>query len=123
VAANTVGWTEFEIEADTKKLTVTTYGVPSYAKPIEEKKVADFLRQEPVIVSKFAVTPDGSPNNGKLCISDDACDSGSCELEPMHPRSAPLEPPKNTARTKGRAACSNSPSHIYSSTARCKLTR
>ena len=53
VSSFTFGWTEFDIDADTQALTVTTYGIESYSP--EEAGSAEVLAREPEIVSQFVV--------------------------------------------------------------------
>ena len=57
VAAHTFGWTEFDINAETQALTVTTYGIEPYS---EEELLANpeaITIREPQIVSQFVVNP------------------------------------------------------------------
>ena len=57
IAVHSYGWTEFEIEAESQKLTVTTYGIDAYS---EEELLADptaILARSPEVVSRFEVTP------------------------------------------------------------------
>lgn len=58
LATHTYGWTEFEIDADTQELLVTTYGVSNYtAQDIAERP--DFVTGlVPEVVSQFKVRPD-----------------------------------------------------------------
>jgi phosphodiesterase/alkaline phosphatase D-like protein len=54
---HTYGWTQFEIDAATQQLTVTTYGIEAYT---EEELLAnpeDITNREPEIVSQFVVNP------------------------------------------------------------------
>ncbi|MGF1493311.1 MAG: esterase-like activity of phytase family protein [Microcoleaceae cyanobacterium] len=54
---HTYGWTQFDIDAETQELTVTTYGIEAYS---EEELLADpegITSREPVIVSQFVVNP------------------------------------------------------------------
>lgn len=61
VAANTFGWTEFEIDKTTQELTATTYGIPGYT-PEEAAADPDAIRAlTPEIVSQFTVAPQGLP--------------------------------------------------------------
>jgi myo-inositol-hexaphosphate 3-phosphohydrolase/phosphodiesterase/alkaline phosphatase D-like protein len=53
VAAHTFGWTQFEIDADTQALTVTTWGIPAYT-PEQAGSNTDLV---PQIVSQFVVDP------------------------------------------------------------------
>ncbi len=57
VATHTFGWTEFDIDADTQQLRVTTYGVDAYS---EEDLLANseaIINLSPTIVSEFVVNP------------------------------------------------------------------
>jgi len=57
LSAHTYGWTEFEIEASTQVLTVTTYGIDYYT---EEELAGDptsILARTPAVVSQFTVVP------------------------------------------------------------------
>jgi hypothetical protein len=78
VATNTLGWAEFNIDAVTQKLTVTTYGVDLYKLPENEdagyshEEVEDILNRVPRIVSQFEVRPHcgcALP----VCIGDNQC--------------------------------------------------
>ncbi len=51
----TFGWTEFEIDADTQALTVTTYGIPAYTSQQMEDDTEDILASVPEIYSQFTV--------------------------------------------------------------------
>ncbi len=53
VSAHTFGWTQFDIDAETQALTVTTYGIPSYG----EAEAGTNLDAVPQIVSQFVVNP------------------------------------------------------------------
>lgn len=57
VAGHTFGWTEFDIEADSQLLTVTTYGVPAYDAETAANAKDTVLALEPEIVSQFRVKP------------------------------------------------------------------
>lgn len=50
VSAHTYGWTQFDIDAATQALTVTTYGIPGYS-----ADTAGAAADEPMIVSQFVV--------------------------------------------------------------------
>ena len=63
-ATNTFGWTEFDINAVTQTLTVTTYGIEPYS---EEELLAapqSIIERTPTIVSQFEVYPDLRFNSG-----------------------------------------------------------
>ena len=53
----TYGWTEFEIDAETQALTVTTYGIPYYTALMLEETPEDVLALEPAVLSRFIVAP------------------------------------------------------------------
>jgi len=58
VSAHTFSWTEFDIDANTQALTVTTFGIDAYS---EAELLADpeaIINLEPRIVSQFVVNPD-----------------------------------------------------------------
>ncbi len=66
VAVNTYGWTEFEIDARSQCLTVTTYGIYWYD---EEELFADpdeVLARTPQVVSRFRVEPRGLPRDSQV---------------------------------------------------------
>jgi len=55
VAVNHFGWTEFEIDADTQDLLVTTYGIAPYAESDLSENPEAVIACEPDIVSQFWV--------------------------------------------------------------------
>lgn len=57
VAVHTYGWTEFEIDAATQQLTVTTYGIDWYGTNDLATNPAGVIARQPTVVSKFTVTP------------------------------------------------------------------
>jgi 3-phytase/alkaline phosphatase D len=57
VAAHTYGWTEFDINPLTQKLTVTTYGIDYYTEAELQANSSDILSRSPRIVSQFEVNP------------------------------------------------------------------
>ena len=59
VSAHTFGWTEFDIDAETQALTVTTYGIDAYSEEQVLGDPASILELEPRIVSQFVVNPEG----------------------------------------------------------------
>jgi len=59
VAVNSYGWTEFEIDADTQALTVTTYGVDWYSPEDVEADPDSVLALAPQVVSRFEVEARG----------------------------------------------------------------
>ena len=61
VATNTYGWTEFDINKQTQKLTVTTYGIDAYSRAQLEANPEAITARVPKIVSQFEVTPNNVP--------------------------------------------------------------
>jgi phosphodiesterase/alkaline phosphatase D-like protein len=59
VAGHTYGWTAFDIDPSTQKLTVTTYGIPSYTEAELKADPTGIAARQPQIVSQFAVNPKG----------------------------------------------------------------
>jgi uncharacterized repeat protein (TIGR01451 family) len=57
VATNTYGWTEFNIDKLTQKLTVTTYGIDAYTPEELQANPTEVTNRVPKIVSQFEVTP------------------------------------------------------------------
>lgn len=57
ISTNTYGWTEFEIDAVTQCLTVTTYGVDWYTEEELLTDTEEVLARQPRIVSQFRVQP------------------------------------------------------------------
>ena len=62
-ATTTYGWTEFQIEAITQKLTVTVWGINAYPIPLTADDFARIADQQPRIVSQFKVNPKPSRPN------------------------------------------------------------
>lgn len=56
-AGHTYGWTEFEIEAETQILTITTYGIPAYSEADMTNDPDTYANLVPEIVNQFRVTP------------------------------------------------------------------
>lgn len=57
MAGHVYGWTEFDIDATTQALTVTSYGIPAYAASLIEQDAATILAHTPEVVSQFVVQP------------------------------------------------------------------
>lgn len=55
LAVNTYGWTEFEIDADSQDLTITTYGIDWYDQEELLSHPDEVLSREPEIISQFRV--------------------------------------------------------------------
>jgi 3-phytase/alkaline phosphatase D len=60
IATHTYGWTKFDIDPVTQKLTVTTYGVKPYTEAELLADPAAIISLEPQIVSQFEVDPDAN---------------------------------------------------------------
>ena len=56
-ALHTYGWTEFNIDKQTQKLTVTTYGIDPYTRAELEANPTAVTSRQPKVVSQFEVTP------------------------------------------------------------------
>ncbi|MDH3690980.1 MAG: alkaline phosphatase D family protein, partial [Gammaproteobacteria bacterium] len=78
---NIFGWTEFEIDAETQILIVTTYGIPFYD-PVEGYGLDfdDYKSAEPEVRGKFTVRPHVRKEEGQFCGKDVDCDSCNCAL-------------------------------------------
>ena len=70
VVVNTYGWTEFEIDADTQQLTVTTYGITWYSPEEMASYPDDIVQRTPRVVSRFRVDPCGDIGTGSSPITD-----------------------------------------------------
>ncbi len=57
IAVHSYGWTEFEIDPVSQKLTVTTYGIEPYSEEELLDDPAAILARSPEVVSKFEVNP------------------------------------------------------------------
>ncbi|MEO1376118.1 MAG: phytase, partial [Cyanobacteria bacterium J06635_10] len=57
VSTHTFGWTEFDIDAETQALTVTTYGIEPYSEAELLENPEAITSREPQIVSQFVVNP------------------------------------------------------------------
>ncbi|MEA5583318.1 phytase [Nodularia harveyana UHCC-0300] len=57
IATHTYGWTEFDINPETQKLTVTTYGIETYNREELETNTEEIINRQPQIVSQFEVHP------------------------------------------------------------------
>jgi hypothetical protein len=65
-AAHTYGWTEFEIDAVTQQLTVTTYGIEPYLASDLALDPAGVLARQPIVMSQFVVRPVPEPGTAVL---------------------------------------------------------
>jgi 3-phytase/alkaline phosphatase D len=66
VAAHSYGWTEFEIDAVTKALTISTYGCDWYTPAEAAADPAAIIARPITVRQKFVVTPHGAAN----CAAD-----------------------------------------------------
>lgn len=57
VAVNSYGWSEFEIEAESQRLTVTTYGIDWYDQIDLTDNPEEVSSRVPVVISRFEVEP------------------------------------------------------------------
>jgi phosphodiesterase/alkaline phosphatase D-like protein len=55
--SNDLGWTKFEVDADTQSLLVTTYGIPAYTTADLAANPSAVLASTPTIVSQFRLMP------------------------------------------------------------------
>jgi 3-phytase/alkaline phosphatase D len=69
VATHTYGWTEFEVDRETKALQVTTYGVPPYDYATLQSNPSAVTALQPVVVSQFSVVPVATGGNAGSCGS------------------------------------------------------
>jgi myo-inositol-hexaphosphate 3-phosphohydrolase/phosphodiesterase/alkaline phosphatase D-like protein len=65
VATQTYGWTEFDVDPQTQKLTVTTYGIDPYTRAELEADPSSITSREPKIVSQFEVEPNSVTSTSK----------------------------------------------------------
>lgn len=66
VATHVFGWTEFDVDPITQKLTVTTYGVPNYTEVQLLANPQAIAGLQPQIVSQFEVKPTFLGNSGNF---------------------------------------------------------
>lgn len=57
MAVHSYGWTEFDIDAATQRLTITTYGIEWYDEAEMLADPQDILARQPTVVSRFTVNP------------------------------------------------------------------
>jgi predicted extracellular nuclease/phosphodiesterase/alkaline phosphatase D-like protein len=87
IAAHTYGWSEFEIDAGTQKLTVTTYGVEPYTQAELEADPTAIISRTPEIVSQFELAPMGL----NQVATDDLLDGGVRSEQTEIPRAKASE--------------------------------
>jgi len=71
VATHIYGWTEFNVDRDSKALTVTTYGIPSYTYDQLQANTAAVVGQQPAVWQTFSVQPVIGADFGKRCGGGD----------------------------------------------------
>lgn len=57
ILGHSFGWTEFEVEAETQVLTITTYGIRAYDPATVANNSEEVLAQEPKVLSQLVVNP------------------------------------------------------------------
>lgn len=57
VGVHAYGWTEFQIDAETQRLTVTTWGIPWYTQAQMAADPDGIIGQTPAVISRFHVDP------------------------------------------------------------------
>lgn len=70
VATHSYGWTEFDVDLQTKALQVTTYGIPPYDYTTLQSDPDAVTALQPVVVSRFSVTPAGTGGSSGSCTTD-----------------------------------------------------
>jgi 3-phytase/alkaline phosphatase D len=71
VATHIYGWTEFNVDRDSKALTVTTYGIPSYTYAELHTNTAAVTGRQPTVWQRFQVQPVIGADYGHGCDGDD----------------------------------------------------
>jgi 3-phytase/alkaline phosphatase D len=71
VATHIYGWTEFQVDRDSKALTVTTYGIPSYTYDQLHANPAAVTGLQPAVWQKFEVAPVIGADFGRSCDADE----------------------------------------------------
>ncbi len=61
VNTHTFGWTQFSIDPNTQKLTVTTYGIEPYTEAEVLANSREIITRKPEIINQFEVTPTQTP--------------------------------------------------------------
>lgn len=59
VASHNFSWSEFDIDEETQKLTVTTYGIEAYSEEDVLANPEDVVNRTPVVISQFEVNAQG----------------------------------------------------------------
>jgi len=67
VATHIYGWTEFDIDRDSKALTVTTYGIDSYTYADLQADSTDVISRQPVVWQSFRIEPVIGSNSAGNC--------------------------------------------------------
>jgi hypothetical protein len=63
VSLHTYGWTEFEIEAHSQRLTVTTYGFAWYDADALADDPVGVIERRPQVISRHSLLPENRPND------------------------------------------------------------
>ena len=67
VATSIYGWSEFEIDRDSKALTITTYGIDAYSYDDLQANRTAVVSRQPTVWQKFRVQPVIGSDTGKSC--------------------------------------------------------
>ncbi|GEM_PF-156713 len=81
VSTHTFGWTEFDIDAETQALTVTTYGIEPYSEAELLENSEAITSREPQIVSQFVVNPQEVDPLSATLIDTSNTDANGNEIE------------------------------------------
>ena len=73
MVVNIYGWTEFEIEAESQCLTVTTYGIDWYSQEELFADSVEVLSRKPTVVSRFRVEPRALPRDADIAEDNMNC--------------------------------------------------
>jgi len=84
VATHIYGWTEFNVDRDSKSLTVTTYGIPSYTYDQLQANTAAVVGSQPAVWQSFSVLPVIGPDFGRSCRGGDDDHEGDDEDDGDH---------------------------------------
>jgi 3-phytase/alkaline phosphatase D len=71
VATHIYGWTEFNVDHDSKALTITTYGIPSYTYDELNANTSAVVDQQPTVWQTFSVLPVIGPDFASDCDVDE----------------------------------------------------
>ncbi len=94
VATHIYGWTEFNVDRDSKALTITTYGIPSYTYAELHANTAAVTGRQPTVWQQFQVQPvigpTSAPAGRRLAGRAGACaaPAGASTRSAVRPASA-----------------------------------